>query len=432
MKQPWDLIVVGGGAAGHFAAISCAEHMPPGARILILEKSSQVLAKVKISGGGRCNVTHACFDPKELVTFYPRGQKSLLGPFHRWGPSDTVQWFASHGVELKTEADGRMFPISNSSQTIIDSLCKTARALGVVTQVSEGVISIRPEAASESAETDPKNGQHRFTLATDRQNEHQAHHVLIASGGTRLSAGARLATSLGHKLDPNTPSLFAFNIEDERISPLPGVSVQNAQVSVPDLKLQAQGPLLITHQGLSGPGILRLSAWGARQLQQLNYRFQILVNWLPAQEVDITLRDTRLSWGKRQIHSRPPFEGFPKRLWQSLCHAAELPSQCLWSQLDKKSTQRLTRQLTECELSVSGKSINKDEFVTCGGVKLRDVNLKRMESKLLPGLYFAGEVLDIDGLTGGFNFQNAWTSGRLAGLAIAESSAPYKPYIHSG
>lgn len=418
MTERWDLIVIGGGAAGFFAAIAAAEaaaeKRSETARILILEKTPQVLAKVKVSGGGRCNVTHACFDPKALAQNYPRGSKSLIGPLHRWGAADTVQWFSDRGVTLKTEADGRMFPDTDNSQTIIDCLTQAARQAGVVVRVSEGVKSITsidsPAANTESCD--------HFQLITDNGTILETSSVLLATGGTRLAAGAKLAKSLGHHLEPNVPSLFAFKINDPRISPLPGVSVQDAHVSVVGEKLMASGPLLITHHGLSGPGILRLSAWGARILHDLNYQFTIVVNWLPTHDISTTLTDIRQTWGKRKVIGRAPFENFPKRLWQNLCAAAGISDSCLWSQLSKDHANRLIRELTAGEFQVSGKSINKDEFVTCGGVPLHEVDLRTMESKLSPGLYFAGEILNIDGITGGFNFQNAWTTGFLAGTAI--------------
>lgn len=409
MTEQWDLVVIGGGAAGFFAAITYGETLGGSARILILEKTSQILGKVKISGGGRCNVTHACFEPKALAGYYPRGSKSLIGPLHRWGASDTVQWFEDHGVTLKTETDGRMFPDTDNSQTIIDCLTSAAQQAGVTVRVSEGVKAITPQS----------DAPDRFQIHTDQEASLSAKSILLATGGTRLAAGAKLASSLGHDLEPNVPSLFAFKIDDPRISDLPGVSVPDTHVSVSGMNLDARGPLLVTHHGLSGPGILRLSAWGARDLHDADYRFSIKINWLPSENVPDTLAQTRQTWGKRKVVGRAPFEGFPKRLWQSLCTAAKVDDSCIWSQLDKETTQRLTHELTSGELNVSGKSINKDEFVTCGGVKLPDVNLKTMESKLVPGLYFAGEILNIDGITGGFNFQNAWTSGHLAGSAIA-------------
>lgn len=407
MSKPWDLIVVGGGAAGFFAAITAAESLP-GCKVLILEKTAKVLGKVRISGGGRCNVTHDCFDPKSLSNNYPRGNKSLIGPLHRWGAADTVAWFEGRGVKLKTESDGRMFPVTDSSQTIIDCLTRAAADAGVEVRVSTGVKSIKRDNV--------------FHLTTDQGESLPATSVLLATGGTRLAAGAKLAESLGHTLVPGVPSLFAFNIDDPRIKDLPGISVPDSEVSVDGSKLTAQptrGPLLITHHGLSGPGILKLSAWGARELHACDYQFTITVNWVPSQDAAGILTNTRQTWGKRLVRSQAPFENLPKRLWQRMCEAADVAADCTWSQLGKKTAHQLCDELTRGEYQVSGKSTNKDEFVTCGGVQLKDVDLRTMESKRVPGLYFAGEILDIDGITGGFNFQNAWTSGRLAGVAIA-------------
>ena len=403
----YDFIVIGGGAAGFFGAIAYAEHSDGGKRVLILEKSGNVLGKVKISGGGRCNVTHACFEPKPLTQNYPRGHKSLIGPFHRFGAAETVEWFSSRGVELKTEADGRMFPITDSSQTVIDCLTNAANDAGVVIKTSTGVKSITPE-------------NDLFYLTTDKGDQYTAKAVLLATGGTRLAAGAKLAQSLGHELVANVPSLFAFNVNDPRIGELPGVSVQDSIVSVDGTKLEARGPLLITHHGLSGPGILKTSAWGARELHDQDYRFTISINWLPEQDVETQLTEIRKDWGKRKVRGRAPFEAFPKRLWEKLCIAADISDDCIWSQLNKESSQKLIKELTAGSYQVTGKSINKDEFVTSGGVTLHEVNLKTMESKLQPNLYFAGEILNIDGVTGGFNFQNAWTSGYIAGATAAE------------
>lgn len=399
-----DLIVVGGGAAGFFSAITCAENS--GKSVLILEKTSQLLQKVKISGGGRCNVTHHCFEPRELSRNYPRGEKSLIGPFHRFGAADTVDWFASHGVTLKTEADGRMFPDTDSSQTIVDTLLRAADSAGVSVHTSEGVTSI------------DKN-EDVFDVATDTGRTYTAARVLLATGGTRLAAGAKLAASLGHQLQPPTPSLFTFKIKDPRIHGLAGLSVSPAEVSIRDSKLASGGPVLVTHWGLSGPGILRISAWGARELAECNYHFDIAVNWLPDTDPAHVIAEKRRTDPKRQLGSRSPFVVLPKRLWLRLLAAADVAGTTTWSQLSKTQVTELISQLSTSIFTVNGKSANKDEFVTCGGVSLNEINFKTMESKLVPGLYFAGEVIDVDGVTGGFNFQNAWTNGFHAGSAIA-------------
>ena len=400
----FDLIVVGGGAAGFFSAITCAENS--GKSVLILEKTSQLLQKVKISGGGRCNVTHECFEPRELSRKYPRGEKSLIGPFHRFGAADTVEWFASRGVTLKTEADGRMFPDTDSSQTIVDVLLGAADAAGVRIHTSEGVSSV------------VKN-EDRFELVTDAGKSYTAVDVLIATGGTRSSAGAKIAASLGHELQPPAPSLFTFKIKDQRLEGLLGLSVSPAEVSIQQSKLRSRGPVLITHWGVSGPGILKISAWGARELAERDYRFDISVNWLPDDDPAAVVAEKRLSEAKRQLSSRSPFASIPKRFWLRFLATAEVPDTTTWAQLSKKQGTRLVSELTASTFKVNGKSTNKDEFVTCGGISLNEINFKTMESKLVKGLYFAGEVIDVDGITGGFNFQNAWTNGFHAGPDIA-------------
>ena len=399
-----DLIVVGGGAAGFFSAITCAENSAKS--VLILEKTPQLLQKVKISGGGRCNVTHHCFEPRALSRNYPRGEKALIGPFHRFGAADTVDWFASRGVTLKTEADGRMFPDTDRSQTIIDALLGAADAAGVNIHASEGVISV------------VKN-EDIFELVTDAGNSYTAARVLIATGGTRITAGAKLAASLGHELQPPTPSLFTFKIKDPRIEGLLGLSVSPAEVSIQQSTLTSRGPVLITHWGLSGPGILKISAQGARELAERDYRFDISVNWLPDADPAAVVAEKRVSEGKRQLSGRSPFVSIPKRLWLRLLAAAEISGATTWSQLSKAQAIQLLSELTTSTFAVTGKSTNKDEFVTCGGVALNEINFQTMESKLVQGLYFAGEVIDVDGVTGGFNFQNAWTNGFHAGSAIA-------------
>jgi predicted Rossmann fold flavoprotein len=330
----------------------------------------------------------------------------LIGPFHRFGAADTVDWFASRGVTLKTEADGRMFPDTDRSQTIIDALLGAADAAGVNIHASEGVISV------------VKN-EDIFELVTDAGNSYTAASVLIATGGTRITAGAKLAASLGHELQPPTPSLFTFKIKDPRIEGLLGLSVSPAEVSIQQSKLTSRGPVLITHWGLSGPGILKISAQGARELAERDYRFDISVNWLPDADPAAVVAEKRVSEGKRQLSGRSPFVSIPKRLWLRLLAAAEISGATTWSQLSKAQAIQLLSELTTSTFAVTGKSTNKDEFVTCGGVALNEINFQTMESKLVQGLYFAGEVIDVDGVTGGFNFQNAWTNGFHAGSAIA-------------
>lgn len=399
-----DLIVVGGGAAGFFAAITCAESSSKS--VLILEKTSHLLHKVRISGGGRCNVTHDCFEPRELTRHYPRGEKSLIGPFHRFGAADTVDWFARRGVTLKSESDGRMFPVTDDSQTIVDTLLGAARAAGVEVRTSAGVASIvrRDDA---------------FEVVTDRGTSYTAANVLLATGGTRSATGARLAAGLGHELQPATPSLFTFKIKDPRIDGLQGLAVAAAEVRVQQSKLRSSGPVLITHWGLSGPGILKISAWGARELAERDYRFEISVDWLLGADPEAVVADKRRNEGKRQLSSRSPFDEIPKRLWLRLLAAADVSADTTWSQLSRTQATQLLTQLTASTFAVTGKSTNKDEFVTCGGVSLDEIDFRSMESKLVPGLYFAGEIIDVDGITGGFNFQNAWTNGFHAGSDIA-------------
>lgn len=418
MHKDWDLIVIGGGAAGFFAAITAAESLGADAAVLILEKSSHFLNKVKISGGGRCNVTHACFDNKEFSRAYPRGERALLGPLHRWGAQDTVDWFESRSVKLKTETDGRMFPESNDSQTIIDCLSAAARKTGVEMQLRQAVDNIQTIADSSSEE---KNA--RFKVITEQGDPLTTQSVLLATGGTRNASGEKLARSLGHSSEAAVPSLFTFKITDPRIADLQGLSVSEAKLSIKELpKLNSTGPLLITHWGLSGPAALRLSAWGARKLAEIDYHFTLRVNWLgDAQNPEPLFLQARNEMGKRRVAGASALPQFPKRLWQKLCQSAAIPKDCTWSQLAKNNERQLIEQLTSSYFEVQGKSMNKDEFVTCGGIPLKEVNLRSMESRLCPGLYFAGEILDIDGITGGFNFQNAWTTGHLAGKAVASS-----------
>ncbi|MBW8172144.1 NAD(P)/FAD-dependent oxidoreductase [Ornithinimicrobium sp. Arc0846-15] len=400
----YDLIVIGGGAAGVFAAITCAERSTKS--VLILERTVQLLQKVKISGGGRCNVTHDCMDPRELSAHYPRGEKALIGPFNRFSAADTIAWFTGRGVELKTEADGRMFPVTNNSQTIIDALLNAAKAAGVTVHTSQSVTSLA------------KDGE-IFELSTNKGKNYSADQVLLATGGTRLAVGADLAASFGHDLQPATPSLFTFKINDPRIDGLPGLSVNPAEVRIQQSKLKSRGPLLITHWGLSGPGILKISAWGARELAQRDYQFDITVNWLPDSDPAATIAAKRMSDGKRQLSARSPFKTITKRHWLRFLETTGIGETTTWSELGKAAANKLVNELTNAAFRVSGKATNKDEFVTCGGVSLKEINFKTMESKLVPGLYFAGEVMDVDGITGGFNFQNAWTSGFHAGSDIA-------------
>jgi predicted Rossmann fold flavoprotein len=406
------IVVVGGGAAGFFAAITCAEALP-GAEVMVLEKGPQFLTKVRISGGGRCNVTHACFDPRQLAAFYPRGGQALRGSFHRFQPRDTVAWFEGRGVQLKTEPDGRVFPVTDSSQTIIDCFLRAARQAGVVLRPGCGVDRVvrRSEGGFELTLANAA------TLTCDR--------LLLASGGCRVPALGHLAVALGHTLEPPVPSLFTLHLEVSWVRELAGVAVDPVEVAVPGHRLREQGALLFTHWGLSGPAILRLSAWGARALHALDYQFLLRLNWLPAlsQEAILSALQARRQSQAARLVVHEPIKPLTARLWEKLVLAAGIPRETRWAALSNAAQHQLAQQLTRTELPVRGKSLNKDEFVTCGGVRLNEVDFKTMESRLTPGLYLAGELLDIDGLTGGFNFQAAWTTGWLAGRAMAAPGA---------
>lgn len=403
------MIVVGGGAAGFFAAIHCAESNPD-LQVVILEKGRRVLTKVLVSGGGRCNVTHACFEPRELVKRYPRGRRELLGPFHGWQPQDTISWFEQRGVAIKTEEDGRMFPTTDRSETIADCLVNAARDAGVHIATETTVSAI--EASDNGFIVTLANG--RITRGA---------RIMLATGGLKPGPLHDALLQLGHSIQPLAPSLFTFHITDSRIDDLPGLSVDRVGVRIPDTRLSETGPLLITHWGLSGPAVLKLSAWGARELASLKYRFPLAVNWtgeLSAEQVVAEFRGLKHSAGRRQISNTPQFD-LPRRLWERMVVAAKAPATRTWGQFDTIGMKALAQQLTAGEFTVTGKSMNKEEFVTCGGVTLKEVNFKTMESRLAPGLHFGGEVLDIDAITGGFNFQAAWTTGRLAGLALAHT-----------
>jgi predicted Rossmann fold flavoprotein len=402
------VIVVGGGAAGFFAAITCAEAAPK-TEVVVLDKGPQFLSKVRISGGGRCNVTHACFDARELAARFPRGGQALIGPFQRFQASDTVEWFESRGVKLKTESDGRMFPITDSSQTIIDCLLNTAKKAGVKLMTGRGVEEVKKDGAG-------------FELKLSNGELMSCERLLLATGGCRTTAMGKLAESLGHTLEPPVPSLFTFHVELDWLRNLAGVSVKNVEANVPGTKLRERGALLVTHWGLSGPAILRLSAWGARELQALDYKFPLHLNWLPElseNEIHDELNRRHKEQPERLVVN-VPIGSLAARLWEQLVLATRgIPRGLVWAELPRASRRGLVQQLRQTEFSVTGKSLNKEEFVTCGGVKLNELNFKTMESRICPGLHFAGELLDIDGVTGGFNFQAAWTTGWIAGKAMA-------------
>ncbi len=415
-------VIAGGGAAGFFAAITCAE-ANPSLDVILLEASPALLAKVKISGGGRCNVTHACFDPRELVKRYPRGSRELLGAFHRWQPRDTVAWFANRGVALKTESDGRMFPTTDDSQTIIDCLQHAAENARVQIRTRTALTAITRSAPPSAPSTlNPQLSTFQLTLSTGETLP--CDKLLLATGGPKISSTPALAAQLSHTVEPPAPSLFTFNITDPRLADLSGLSVPEVTTAIRDTKLRETGPLLITHWGVSGPAILKLSAWGARELHARDYRFILLVNWLAGKTSDTARTDltaARTAYPRRQVATASPFAPIPQRLWERLVTAAGLAPDAIWTSVSNDKLAALAAQLTAAEFTVTGKSTNKDEFVTCGGVRLSEVDFKTMQSRLVPGLHFAGEALDIDGITGGFNFQAAWTTGRLAGLAMADT-----------
>jgi predicted Rossmann fold flavoprotein len=423
--KSFDLIVIGGGAAGFFGAITCALERPT-SRILVLEKNKQPLAKVLLSGGGRCNLSNACFDPAELVKNYPRGGHALRGAFSRFQPQDTIQWFEQRGVPLKIEGDGRIFPASDRAKTVVDCLLVEARRLRVEVRCETAVTSLLLHTHLEPSEEQDQacadfNGQPHFHLITGKEESLLAGSVLIATGGTSKSFA--LAAQMGHRILPPVPSLFSFEIHDPRLEGLSGISIPDVELHLPEFKLDQRGALLITHWGLSGPAALRLSAWGARQLKDCNYHTPLVINWLPTRNLENM--QPRL-WGFRQAHLRSqvsahePTGRLPMRLWQQLAQHCGTPEHQSWTECSHKQVQRLAEELTRGEFAITGKGEFKEEFVTCGGVALDEVNFKTMESKLIPGLYFAGEVLDVDGITGGFNLQAAWTTGYLAGRAVAD------------
>lgn len=406
MASRKTVAVVGGGAAGFFGAIAAASANSD-CRVIILEKNRQVLSKVRISGGGRCNVTHACFDPAVLIQNYPRGGKELRGPFSRFQPRDTIEWFESRDVKLKVEEDGRMFPTTDSSETIIACLMNQVKRLGIELWTEKGVVDCE------------KKEQFHLTLSNGEFLDCDA--LLIATGSTpKVTIWLE---KLGHSLEPPVPSLFTFNVPDSPLNELSGVSVAKALLSLEACGLQQVGPLLITHWGFSGPAVLKLSAWGARSLHEKSYKTQLKINWLP----DLTreacmqlINSCRQSNAAKYVSNESPV-ALPKNLWKGLLGMANIPLELRWSGLSKQQMQAIVQTLQGSSFYINGKSTYKDEFVTCGGVKLQEVEFKTMESRICSGLYFAGEVLNIDGITGGFNFQNAWTTSWLAGNAIGRS-----------
>lgn len=404
LNSKYDIIIIGGGAAGFFTAINIVEKNPK-LKVAILERGKNVLEKVRISGGGRCNVTHACFVPNDLVKFYPRGEKELKGPFHQFCSGDTIEWFEKHGVELKIEEDGRMFPVSNSSQTIIDCFLKAAQKLKIDVLIGHSVQELY-------------QGENYWKISTNHE-VFSCQKVVMATGSNPKMW--ELLQNLGHSIIEPVPSLFTFNIKDVRIKDLMGLSTV-ASVKVKKSKLQAYGPLLITHWGMSGPGILRLSAWGARELADKKYQFAIQVNWLNETDFEeaIDLLKTIKEENSKKLVSKYAHFELPKRLWENLVKASGITEETKWADVNKKQLNTLAEQLTNAEFQVNGKSTFKEEFVTAGGIDLKEVNFKTMESKILPNMYFAGEILNIDAITGGFNFQNAWTGGFIVANSISE------------
>jgi predicted Rossmann fold flavoprotein len=403
----FDLVVIGGGAAGFYGAIQAAT-LQPGLRILILEKTNKLLSKVRVSGGGRCNVTHHCFQPVALSHHYPRGEKQLQPVFKSYHATHVVEWFASKGVKLKTEEDGRMFPVTDDSETIIQCFLTEAEKHKIKICSGEAAEKISPTSNS-------------LTITTDRKIYHSKN-VLIAIGGSPKIESYNIVAALGHTIKSPIPSLFTFNDAQKDFQDLMGIAVPNAEVKIAGTKFIQQGPLLITHWGLSGPAVIKLSAWAAEHLHQQNYMFSVLVSWIGSTKEEI-LRDQLLAYqtqhGKQRVIGNPLFK-LPIRLWERLCERAAVDSAKIWSELPVKNLNKLLENLMRCTFTIKGKTTFKEEFVTCGGIDLSEVDLQTMESKKIPGIYFAGETLNIDGETGGFNFQGAWSTAYTAAKAIAE------------
>lgn len=400
------VIIIGGGAAGYFTAIN-AKEKNPALDITILEKGKDVLQKVKISGGGRCNVTHACFIPKELCEFYPRGKKELLGPFHTFMTGDTFEWFEERGVPLKIEADNRVFPEANTSQAIIDCFQRLVTKLNIKVLTNCGVNSV------DKLEDE--------WLVTTKNKVFKADKLVVAAGSSKKVWD--LCTTLNHNVVNPVPSLFTFNIKDKRIVDLLGTSVPNATVQIVHTKLEASGPLLITHWGMSGPAVLKLSAFGARVLSDKNYQYNVVVNWLsrPTEKVLNVLLNLKKKEPRKTVVLKSPFSEISKRLWERFVIAATIKTNQNWGDLKNAQLENLAKELTKGVYNANGRTTFKDEFVTAGGVDLREINFKRFESKKEKNLFFVGEVLNIDAVTGGFNFQNAWTGGYICASALAEN-----------
>ena len=414
------LVVIGGGAAGFFCAVNAAR-MHPSLKVILLEKTGKLLSKVKVSGGGRCNVTHSCFTISDMVRNYPRGANFLKKAFHQFFTTDTIQWYADRDVPLKTEEDGRMFPVTNSSQSIIDCLMKEANKYGVEIRMMSDVKNLKYEVGSKKYDEVGNNEERRFTLELSDFRLLTSDFVVVACGGYNKLSQFSWLQQLGHSIAEPVPSLFTFNMPGNAITQLMGVSVPEAVVKVAGSNLSAKGPLLITHWGLSGPAVLRLSAWGARQLATDKWQFAIIVNWLPEyneQTLREYLQQLRFDIASQKIGNRNPFN-LPGRLWQYLLQQSGIDEDKRWADLPAKEQNKLIANCCAQEFKIQGKTTFKEEFVTAGGIQLTEVDANTMQSKRVPHLYFAGEILDVDGITGGFNFQHAWTSGYIAAKAIA-------------
>lgn len=408
--MPKSLIVIGGGAAGFFGAVNAAR-LNPGLSVTILEKSREVLSKVRISGGGRCNVTHHCFDNEVLARAYPRGSKALRWAFEQFSASDTVDWFTGRGIDLKTEEDGRMFPVTDDSASIINCLKEEAQKHGVTIRTKTKAESVTP------------NKDDTFTIELKKGSPLKTDYVLVATGGYNRENAYAWLKETGHSIQPPVPSLFTFNFRKKTFAELAGISVPEASVSIKESPYEYTGPLLITHWGLSGPAVLKTSAWAARFLHGNEYRFDIQVNWvLPetAPSVQASLKKLREANAPKKVQHQDSFTHIPGRLWKKFLELAGINSNVRWAELSNEHIHELTQQLVNGTYNIQGKTTYKEEFVTCGGIPLDEVNFGTMESKKVPGLYFAGEVLDIDGITGGYNFQSAWTTGWIAANAISQ------------
>ena len=420
------LIVIGGGAAGFFCAVNAAR-LYPNLRVTIVEKSSKLLSKVKVSGGGRCNVTHDCDSISEMIKKYPRGASFLKKAFHHFFTTDTIAWFGERGVKLKTEADGRMFPESNESQTIIDCLLMEANKykLEIMMNAEVAAIGNRQSAIGNRQSETPAGGsqpRQGFEVHLNNNRTLDADYVCIASGGYPKASQFEWLTKLGHTIEEPVPSLFTFNIPKNPIIELMGIAVENVSVKIAGTKLQQTGPLLITHWGMSGPAVLKLSAWGARELAEKKYEYTILVNWLPGyneNNLKDKMQEVRFDIASQKIYNRNPF-GLPARLWEYFLQLCGIAAEMRWADLPAKEQNKLIKILCAQEFTVKGKTTFKEEFVTAGGIKLEEIDVNTMQSKILPGLFFAGEIINVDGVTGGFNFQNAWTTGWVAANGIGK------------